>query len=106
VPRGRGQHLVGVDILLVQKLGVDVDKVDQAATILFGRIKDNPFFQYLKEGATPAVTTAMLTICPAPDRPSTNRFQWTWERVAKANSWTERMYWECVFLGDLLRAPP
>jgi hypothetical protein len=100
---GFPQHLVGVDILLARKLSVDIDKVNQAATVLFARTKDNPFFQYLTDGATSTVTTAMLSACPAPDRPSTNRFQWTWERVAKPNSWTESMYWECIFLGDLLR---
>jgi hypothetical protein len=102
---GFPQHLVGVDILLARKLGVDADKANQAATILFGRTKDNPFFGYLGEGASSGLSDVLLSTCPAPDRLSGNRFQWTWERVAKLDSWTESMYWECIFLGDLLRAP-
>jgi hypothetical protein len=101
---GFPQHLVGVDILLARRLQVDVDKINQAAAILFGRTGDNPFFQYLSAGPTPTVTSAALSVCPAPDRASTNRFQWTWERVPKLDSWAESMYWECIFLGRLLRA--
>lgn len=103
---GFPQHLVGVDILLARRLAEDVDKVNQAAIILAARTGDNPFFRYLSEGATPLVMSSVLSTCPAPDRPSANRFQWTWERVAKANSWTESMYWECIFLGNLLRGSP
>lgn len=102
---GFPQHLAAVHILLAQRLGVDTTKASQAAAILATRTTDNPFFAFLNEGAAQAVITAALATCPAPDRLSTNRFQWTWERVAKSNSWTESMYWECIFLGDLLRAP-
>ncbi|MER8763032.1 MULTISPECIES: hypothetical protein [unclassified Mesorhizobium] len=100
---GYPQHLVGVDIMLARRLDVDLSKVDQAAAILFGRTSDNAFFRYLYEGATQEVKADALTTCPAPDRLSINRFQWTWERETKANSWAESMYWECIFLGDLLR---
>jgi hypothetical protein len=102
---GFPQHLVGVDILLARRLSVDSDKVNQAANILMGRTRDNPFFRYLGEGAGSGLSDILLSTCPAPDRLSANRFQWTWERVAKPDSWTESMYWECIFLGDLLRAP-
>jgi hypothetical protein len=103
---GFPQHLVGVDILLARRLAEDVDKVNQAAIILASRTGDNPFFKYLSEGATPIVVSSVLSTCPAPDRPSANRFQWTWERVAKTNSWMESMYGECIFLGNLLRGSP
>ncbi|WP_201413893.1 hypothetical protein [Mesorhizobium sp. J8] len=100
---GYPQHLVGVDILLARKLGVDPSKVNQAAAILTARTNDNPFFQYLNVGATAGVRAAVLSTCPAPERPSGNRFQWTWERVARPDAWVDSMYWECIFLGDLLR---
>lgn len=101
---GFPQHLAAVHILLARRLGVDTAKAGQAAAILAARTTDNPFFAFLNEGATQPVVTAVLSTCPAADRPSTNRFQWTWERVAKPNSWAESMYWECIFLEDLLRA--
>lgn len=101
---GFPQHLAAVHILLALRLGVDTAKAGQAATILATRTANNPFFAYLNEGATPSVVAAVLSTCPAQDRPSSNRFQWTWERVMKPNSWGESMYWECIFLGDLMRA--
>jgi hypothetical protein len=101
---GCPQHLVGVDIFLARGLHNDIDKINAAAAVLVGRTSDNPFFQYLNSGVTQAVVTSILSTCPAPDRQSRNRFQWTWERVAKPDSWTESMYWECIFLGDLLHS--
>ncbi|MER9632581.1 hypothetical protein [Mesorhizobium sp. M0296] len=100
---GYPQHLVGVDILIARMLGVDATKVNQAAAILAARTADNPFFQYLSGGAADDVRAKLLLTCPSPQRLSGNRFQWTWERVAKPNAWQESMYWDCIFLGDLTR---
>jgi hypothetical protein len=100
---GFPQHLAAVHILLAHMLGVDSAKAGQAAAILAARTKNDSFFAYLNEGAIPSVVAAVLSTRPAPDRPSTNRFQWTWERVATPNSWAESMYWECIFLGNWLR---
>lgn len=98
-------HLVGVGLMLARLNGVDTPKLRQAAGILAARVPGNPFFQFLHSGATSSVMTAMLQLCPAPDRVSTNRFQWVWEREPKPESWRESMYWECVFLSNLLEPP-
>lgn len=98
-------HLVAAGIVLARLNGVDTPKLRQAAGILAARVPDNPFFQFLHSGTTTATVTATLGICPAPDRLSTNRFQWVWEREPKPESWRESMYWECVFLANLLEPP-
>jgi hypothetical protein len=99
---GYPMHLVSVGILLARQSGMQTEKLNQAAGILAAREPGNPFFQFLHSGATPTVRAALLSICPAPDRPSAYRFQWVWERVPKAESWRESMYWECLFLHDLM----
>jgi hypothetical protein len=77
---GYPMHLVGVGILLARESGLQTEKLDQAAGILAARETGNPFFQFLHEGATENVRSALLSICPGPAQPSEYRFPWVWER--------------------------
>lgn len=102
---GYPMHLVGVSILLARKAGPNSPKLALAAEALALRAPDNPLFAYLASGATEAVKASLRSNCPSKDRPSSNRSQWTWERVAKPESWRDSMYWECVFLSRMLDQP-
>lgn len=93
---GYPMHLAAVNILLARKAGLNTPKISLAAETLALRAPDNPFFAFLASGKSDPVVSAVRASCPAPDRASTHRFQWTWERVAKPDAWLESMYWECI----------
>lgn len=99
---GYPRHLAAVGVLLARQLGVGGNKIDEASLILATRDPENPFFLYLKDGSTTAVSDLLLRVCPAVDRLSQDRFQWTWERVYNPEAWKVSMYWECIFLASLL----
>ncbi len=95
-------HLAAVSLYLEKLLGANGAKLDIAAKTLKLRDADNPFFGYLADGATSDVMSKVLVSCPAEDRLSTNRFQWTWERKSKPDEYSDSMYWDCIFMGKLL----
>jgi hypothetical protein len=101
--RGYPLHLAAVGVFLAQRAGLDTPKLRHAAATIATREPENPFFQFLSEGKTDAVRSKLLATCPAPERPSGFRFQWTWEREPNIESWKESMYWECIFLAALTR---
>jgi hypothetical protein len=95
-------HLAAVGLLLARTLGIKDPLLDMAGQTLATRQNQNPFFQYLATGATPGTITALLKLCPNPDRPSNGRNQWSWERDQTSSAWLDSMYWDCIFLGNLL----
>lgn len=96
-------HLAAVGLFLARQSGFKSDKVRAATEVLVARQSENAFFLFLRDGNTPAVQQMLFLTCPATDRPSGNRFQWTWERETKTDAWKESMYWDCIFLGRLLQ---
>lgn len=100
---GYSLHLVAADILLARSLNFNTTKIRQAAQVLASREPQNPLFQYLHVGSNETVRAQLLSICPSASRKSSYRFQWVWERKPKAESWKESMYWECIFLANLLQ---
>jgi hypothetical protein len=97
-------HLAAVELLLARTLKTQDpnNDVDKAGTILVTKQDQNPFFQYLANQPFPQVTAQLLKLCPDPTRPSNGRNQWSWERDQKDKAWLESMYWDCIFLGELL----
>jgi len=108
-------HLAAVGLLLARTLDIKDPLLDDAGQTLAARQDQNPFFQYLSPGATtlcpnvglspspkPDVVTELLKLCPNPKRPSAGRNQWSWERDQTSNAWLDSMYWDCIFLGNLL----
>ena len=51
---GYSQHLTGVEVLLLRRLGYKDDRLTAAAQTLAKKQPQNPFFQYLAEGPTQA----------------------------------------------------
>ena len=93
-------HLAGVALLLARTMELKNSNFDSAGQMLASRQDQNPFFQYLAQGATPGVTSLILSLCPAPGHPSAgNRNQWAWERDQNDHAWKDTMYWDCIFIG-------
>jgi hypothetical protein len=123
---GYAEHTLAAGILLMRLMGRGSSELDEAASLLqcskngLSNIQRrqldartcekelviNPFFQFLVEGPTNAVVTAVLEACPDPDRmPGPNmRIDWMWEKDSSHRSWQRSMYWDCIFMGRLLGA--
>jgi hypothetical protein len=120
------EHLTASSILLMRLSGQENSKLDRAAALL-ACVKEglsslerlaldpdtcpreappNPLFTYLHDGPSDRVVDELLAACPAPDRmPGPNsRYQWMWEKKTAHRSWERSMYWDCIFLGNLLIA--
>ncbi len=95
-------HLAAVSVLLAKTLGLKDTDLDTAGQVLAGKQDQNPFFQYLANGTSPATTKLLLSVCPNQNRPSGLRNQWSWERDQSDKAWLDSMYWDCIFLGRLL----
>jgi hypothetical protein len=101
---GYSRHLVGVEILLARRLGLDSDEIVLAAKTMALKEKTNPFFRALDEGASPEVLKLVLSMAPR-DQNSlpVARADWAWQRenprqVAKAES----NLWDFIFIGNFL----
>lgn len=95
-------HLAAVQILLLQKLGIKSDAATAAARMVASRQPNNPFFRYLADGPTSAVVELVLSQCPNRNAPSGIRLQWSWEREESEQAWLNSMYWDCLFMANLL----
>jgi hypothetical protein len=100
--KGFPLHLAGVQVLILKLLGSGSNMVQAASLALTEREPDNPFFAYLAKGKAIAVRDLALRLCPASDRPSKGRHQWAWERTDGDRAWERSMYWDCLFIGNLL----
>jgi hypothetical protein len=96
-------HLVGVRIWLLERMGHASQSTRLAASILSFREPRNPFFLYLVTGKSQKVRDLVMKLCPSPDSPSRERSQWAWERTDSAEAWKDSMYWDCIFMANLLR---
>ncbi|WP_146006746.1 hypothetical protein [Bradyrhizobium forestalis] len=94
-------HLAAVELLLARTLGIKNPSLDAAGQTLATKQNQNPFFQYLAQGATPGVANQILALCPSPTNPSGNRSQWAWERDQRDQAWKDSMYWDCIFVGKM-----
>jgi hypothetical protein len=99
---GYRMHLIGVQILVLKRLGLEDDNTRVAARILSGREPENPFFLWLVNGRDKSVEDRTLKYCPAPGTKLPQRTEWSWERAMAVEDWKKSMYWECVFMAGLL----
>ncbi|MGE1002647.1 hypothetical protein [Ralstonia pseudosolanacearum] len=104
---GYSQHLTAVEIFLLRLQGHNDDYLSAAALTLAQKQPNNPFFQYLHEGATKRVSDLTLSLCPTPKTgvpkdPS----EWSWEREDSDQAWKNSMVWDCIFMANLLKAKP
>lgn len=101
---GFSQHLVGVSIWVVRLAGHDDDQMRAAVQKLVERNPNNAFFHYLRDGKSDAVLSKTLARCPSPQAPSTPPlYEWQWERDEPSEAWRHSNYWDCIFMGKLLK---
>lgn len=104
---GYSQHLVGVEILLLRRLGINDPKLAQAAALLVEKNGWNPFFLYLRDGPTRAVESLTLKYCPRNESQTpTQKEEWAWERDAADKPWLRTMLWDRIFMARLLKKHP
>jgi hypothetical protein len=103
-------HLAGVQIFLLQRSGGETDGLlNAAAARLVSREGDNPFFNYLAARKLRALDLTVNKMkCPTqanPSQPPTTSQpqEWSWERPDADQKWRFSMYWDCIFMANLLR---
>jgi hypothetical protein len=101
--KGFPLHLAAVQVFILQSLNDQSSLVKLAATNISGRQPRNPFFAYLSEGKTSHVRDLTLSECPSAQSPLTDRSQWAWERADDEEAWRKSMYWDCLFIANLLK---
>lgn len=103
---GYSQHLVAVSVHLMRSMGQNDTSIAKAARTIAEKEPRNAYFRYLDGGPTPAVQSLVLEKCPAPDRlPVPPLHQWQWEREETDKAWEHSIYWDCIFMADLIRQP-
>ncbi len=95
-------HLAGVEVLLKAKMEASRAPRERAASALASRQGDNPFYLFLRDGASADVTTKLRTYCPSAASPNGgSRRQWSWERDTAERAWQDTSGWDCLFLANL-----
>ncbi|MBX3350310.1 MAG: hypothetical protein KF747_16435 [Nitrospira sp.] len=100
---GYSLHLVAVEAFLLKRMGHTNSEVQIQIEKLNHRDPGNPFFEYLRDGATSHVREIILNACPRDTESLPGKyFQWAWERAMSEQAWKESMLWDCIFMGKLL----
>jgi hypothetical protein len=102
-------HLAAVQIFLFQKSSAEDPVIlhEAARHLAEDREPENPFFQYLAGNKSRALELT-LKECPTRGKPSlpptpSNPQQWSWERPDGEKAWLHSMYWDCIFMANLLQ---
>jgi hypothetical protein len=101
---GYSQHLVAVSVLLLRRIGISDQMLNDAASRLAAKQPENPFFLYLAEGSTENVLGRILEHCPktSDDAKNSLKSEWIWERDFDATKWhTKASLWDCLFISNL-----
>jgi hypothetical protein len=99
-PKGFGLHLVASELMLRRELNTWTSKNASAASTLASRQPENPFFEYVSNGATKRAAALTLKYCPASKQYDSH--QWSWQREDAEQAWKSSMGWECIFMANLL----
>lgn len=101
-PTGYQLHLRGVTILLNMLMNYKVPNQRRLAQILLRRQPENIFFRFLAEGRSTKFQNLFTQQC-AISVPGGNykKWQWAWERDTKEKAWSEKMFWDCIFIHRL-----
>lgn len=96
-------HLAAAQLFLLTKIEKPDPLLTIAAQTLADRDKLNPFFAYLA-GDLDKARSLTLSECPTAAVPSTGEPQeWAWERDSNDKRWLRSMYWDCIFMANLLK---
>ena len=99
---GFPQHLASVQNFLLKRLGHATGAFVQIGSDELAKKSPlNPFFKYMANKLPEA--RQLLTQCPTLGHPSEGEpQQWSWERADVAQAAHSSMYWDCIFMADLL----
>jgi hypothetical protein len=99
-PSGYPLHLIAVQILIKQKLGVDNFVTNSVLDVLIEREPHNPFFRFLREGASGKVLSDFNKIYP--ELPPKRLNQWLFQRAWSDRAWLQAVGYDLVFFINLL----
>ena len=101
---GYSQHLTGVELLILKKLGFNSWLLRDAAKTLARKNIENPFFQFLAEKGPKVTVPLTIKYCPAMTIGKIGQpEQWTWERADVEAASVNTMVWDCIFMAQLLK---
>jgi hypothetical protein len=98
-------HKIGVQIYLLQKLGLVNDDLRDATNRILSHPESdgNAFLSYLKVGPSDEMANIILQECPDPKQTQRAfRYQWIWERAKSDPTRPNSSYWDCIFAAKLL----
>jgi hypothetical protein len=93
-------HLVAIELMLRQATNTYNSTLDSAAKTLLSREPNNPFFEYIANGATSRAAQLVLDKCPT--TADHVRSQWAWQRTESEQAWLKSKGWDCIFLANML----
>jgi hypothetical protein len=101
---GYRTHLIGVQLLLLQKLQVAHPSIRRAAAILAARQPSNPFYLYLLHGKDAEAAKLALGMCDINTlRKIKDKHSWVWQHDTARRKWLDDpMIWDCHFMLKLL----
>jgi hypothetical protein len=99
-PPGFELHLAAVNLLVRRSMDQKSTTLDSLAQALAARQPENPFFGYLRDGASGHVVRQALQWCPKTQPPT--RVEWSFERNQQDKPWERSMGWECIMLANFL----
>jgi hypothetical protein len=103
-------HLEGVRIFLLRLIQRgDSRLLQDAASTLYSRQKENVFFLYLAKGGPNSdldddVLNLFMRECPASHAIDITgkRTEWTWQSEDKEQAWLKNSLWDCNFIAELI----
>jgi hypothetical protein len=97
---GYTTHLVAVNLFLHQKASHWTIEMGKAARYVSDKQPKNPFYEYIRRGATKKAAETVLDLCPT-ERPE-RYHQWAWQRDTAERAWEDSMGWDCIFMANIL----
>jgi hypothetical protein len=98
-------HLNGLRILLLRDIlqSGDTTKLNAAAAESVSKQKQNPFFLFLRDGATEDVWKLVKQVCPTTESDIPKiKSAWAWEKEDTEEDRKKTSLWDCIFMGKLL----
>jgi hypothetical protein len=106
-------HNVIVLIWMIEQWGYGSSQLSDLAMNISNSRPENPFYHFIGHKGEDRDDTLAKTLvqCPSEDRDTQHRrWQWSWERRFDSGDYKNTMYWDCIFIAELLRnktlAPP
>jgi hypothetical protein len=105
--KGYSQHNTLLEIMMLEQLGSGSPASAKKAKEVYDQNSRNPFFNFVvyRNQGHDAQLKEVIAQCPdeKSDRNRGKRDQWMWEREYDPGNRSESMYWDCIFMGELIK---